>query len=52
VAVVSRFVSTIMATFCARPFLNDTAEDLSAILQVLSQVLTYPFSAYDSTMKT
>jgi len=43
---------TELAAFCPRLFLNDTAEDRQAILPALGQVMMYPLSQFDGTMKT
>ncbi|WP_160012152.1 DUF1254 domain-containing protein [Rhizobium sp. 18055] len=43
---------TELAALCPRVFLNDTAEDKNAVLPILSQVMAYPLSEYDGTMKT
>src|SRR5271157_5146867 len=44
--------STNHATAMPRIFLNDTPEDRAAIQPALSQILTYPLSQFDGTMKT
>jgi hypothetical protein len=41
-----------LAAFCPRLFLNDTDEDRAALQPVLNQVVMYPLSQYDGTMKT
>ncbi len=44
--------STNHATAMPRIFLNDTPEDRAAIQPALSQILVYPLSQFDGTMKT
>ena len=43
---------TELAAFCPRVFLNDTAEDRAAIQPLLNQVMVYPLSQFDGTLKT
>jgi hypothetical protein len=43
---------TELAAFCPRVFLNDTDEDRAAIQPILNQVMVYPLSQFDGTMKT
>lgn len=44
--------STELAAGAPRVFLNDTAEDREAIQPILNQVLFYPLSEFDGTIKT
>ena len=44
--------STALANAIPRVFMDDTAEDRTAIQQVLNQVVFYPLSQFDGKMKT
>jgi len=44
--------STNMANIIPRIFLDDTPDDLEAIQPLLNQVVAYPLSQYDGTVKT
>lgn len=44
--------STALANAIPRVFMDDTAEDRTAIQQVLNQVVFYPLSKFDGKMKT
>jgi hypothetical protein len=44
--------STSWVEVCPRVFMDDTAEDHKAIQPVLSQIVFYPLSQFDGTMKT
>lgn len=44
--------STELAAFCPRVFLNDNDEDRKAIQPIINQVMVYPLSQFDGTMKT
>jgi len=43
---------TELAALCPRVFLNDTAEDRAALREVIQQLMLYPLSHYDGTVKT
>jgi hypothetical protein len=43
---------TNLAYICPRAFLDDTDADRKAVLPLVSQILAYPLSEFDGTMKT
>ncbi|KQR08683.1 hypothetical protein ASF78_20315 [Cellulomonas sp. Leaf334] len=44
--------STALAAFCPRVFIEDTAEDRAAVMELLPQVTIYPLDQFDGTMKS
>jgi len=44
--------STALAAFCPRVFLEDTAEDRAAVLDLVRQINIYPLEEFDGTVKT